>query len=328
MMKKARALLLGTMAGIMVIGSAFVSHATTLEDLYEEYMERLEEQQEEERAWYESDEYKENHYWEEVNGKWRFHDGSYGWLRDTIQSVEGKEYCFDSYGYMVTNKAMYQADVAGYKTYHFFGPDGAKVYGGWGQDVSTGAWYYADFYGDLVLNGIVRDGDNFYIMNKGSMATGVVKLEWESDMVYNHQNHGQIEQLGFTMGWATLDCGATGALSVSQLPVSGGMTKEYEDKLRAYFGMDGSNHNNAGTMNGDEASLFAYADVFVDMAMAEQGIYEYTIDRQVKIESGMGGGFNAVYQVYIPSQHSHKYLTIYFTKDLISGDYVYHRSSF
>ena len=105
------------------------------------------------------------------------------------------------------------------------------------------------------------------------------------------------------------------------------MTKEYEDKLKAYFGMDGSNNANAGTAGNNDASLFAYADVFVDMAMMERGVYDYTIDRQVRIESGMGGGFNAVYQVYIPSQHSHKYLTIYFTKDMVSGDYVYHRSS-
>lgn len=326
-MKKAKKILLGAMAGAMVIGSAFISYAYTEEELLEDLRQAQEQWREDEREWYESDEYKEDHYWEEVNGKWRFHDGGYGWLMDTVQSVEGKEYCFDSYGYMVVNRAMYIADVAGYKTYHFFGEDGAMIYGGWGQDSSNGAWYYADCYGDLVLNGIVRDGDKFYIMNKGSMATGVTKLEWDSDVVYNNQNQGMKENLGFKMGWATIDCGATGALSISQLPVSGGMTKEYEDKLKAYFGIDGSGNSNSGTANTNDAALFAYADAFVDIAMMERGIYDYTIDGQVKIESGMGGGFNAVYQVYIPSQHSHKYLTIYFTKDLISGDYVYHRSS-
>lgn len=326
-MKNVRIMLLGVIAGTMMIGSTFTSHAYTYEELFEDLRQTEEQTEEENRKWYESDEYKKDHYWEQVNGKWRFHAGAYGWLRDIVRNVEGKEYCFDSNGYMVVNKAMYFADAAGYKTYYFFGPDGAKIYGGWGQDPSNGAWYYADFYGYLVLNGIVRDGDKFYIMNNGPMATGVTKIEWDSDVVYNNQNYGKKESLGFRMGWATVDCGADGALSISQLPVSGGMTKEYEDKLKAYFGMDGSNNANAGTAGNNDASLFAYADVFVDMAMMERGVYDYTIDRQVRIESGMGGGFNAVYQVYIPSQHSHKYLTIYFTKDMVSGDYVYHRSS-
>lgn len=103
--------------------------------------------------------------WKKTNGKWwyRYPDGSYP--KNCERTIDGKRYCFDKSGYMVTGwqKRM--------DRWVYFKSSGAMAYG-W-QKVS-GTWYYFREGEGYMVTGLVDIGNDKYVFDKrsGAMLTG------------------------------------------------------------------------------------------------------------------------------------------------------------
>ena len=116
--------------------------------------------------------------WEEINGKWKYHDGTKyakGWKK-----IDGKWYYFDSYEYMVTGWRSIGGNIYYFKAKKDV--EGESGYGymweGWRK--IDGKWYYFHNDGAMRTGWKIIDDKWYYFHNDGAMRTGweIIKGKW------------------------------------------------------------------------------------------------------------------------------------------------------
>lgn len=300
------------------------------EDEYED--EEYEDEYEDEDRWgnraSDREEYYEENqnigWYQDANGKWHYKDINYE-VKDKIRDIDGKMYYFDKSGVMLTD-TFYSLTELGEIYVNYFGSDGAMVQG---QIQKDGDWYYAEegsIYVDpkhyLIRKGIVCDSGLYYIIDNFKMQTGIYNMDWDTNEYYD-ANARKTCNFPNKVGRNTIDLGISGGVYPTQLPVSNGKSKEELDNwLNDFLG----NNTIPSVTNGDDEK-FAMGERYIATALAEHGIYNYDYKSRVRINPWLMGGFSAVYYVYIPNEHSYKYLTIRFMPSLITGQFSYASSS-
>lgn len=108
--------------------------------------------------------------WKQTNGRWwyRYPDGSYP--KNCDRTIDGKRYCFDKNGYMVTG---WQRRM---ERWVYFKASGAMAYG-WMK--MNGSWYYFEPYYGYMCVGLVSIGADDYVFDQRS---GVMLTGWQKPL--------------------------------------------------------------------------------------------------------------------------------------------------
>ena len=105
--------------------------------------------------------------WKKSNGKWWYKLPNGYYYADTFAEISGKEYYFDSAGYMVTGWQK----ISG--RWYWFESSGAMVTG-WKK--LNNKWYYFDEIGAMVTGWQKISGKWYYFLSGGAMVTGWKKI--------------------------------------------------------------------------------------------------------------------------------------------------------
>ena len=107
-------------------------------------------------------------YWVEQDGQWWFDCVDTDWYPSNgLYKINGTEYAFDQWGYMVTG---WWKDS--YGSYYYFDRTSGAMQKGWILDYGT--WYYLDpDYGYMYSDGIYQiNGTDYWFKSDGSMVAG------------------------------------------------------------------------------------------------------------------------------------------------------------
>ena len=105
--------------------------------------------------------------WKQVDGKWYYLDSSTGAMKQWYQTVNGKNYYFNSKGEMVTGWVKFNESGK----WHYYKADGSEATG-WFNDGK--GWYYANAKGEMQNNmWIQKNSKWYYLTNSGKMATNM-----------------------------------------------------------------------------------------------------------------------------------------------------------
>lgn len=151
------------------------------------------------------------------------------------------------------------------------------------------------------------------------MIAGLLALSTCS-IAYAEQDYGyQFEALPYTLNtthYVSVDCNGAASYDKFLYSVSGQSYADWSAQME-----NGENGKAALT----EEQMFSYADPYIAQAISETRFSgcSYELVRKDRAYASALGGFSAAYYVYFPTEHSYKYLTITFAKDLMGDGYTY-----
>lgn len=127
-------------------------------------------------------------YWVQNGDRWWFQCTDDWYPSNGLYEIDGVEYAFDQWGYMVTG--WWQDE---YDNYYYFDLNSGAMQKGWVWD---GAWYYMDpEYGFMYYDGYFWIDETSYLLRPdGSMVSGWYYYdydptdEWEGSWQYRNQN--------------------------------------------------------------------------------------------------------------------------------------------
>lgn len=112
--------------------------------------------------------------WKQFDGYWYYFDNYYK-ASDGVYNIDGKRYCFNSEGKMLTNTTyyskwenrMYVVDASGIVSDDYTVPEGIVYYNGNAYMPDYDGWY-GDYYfsgGKMVIDGVINDNGTYYYLD-------------------------------------------------------------------------------------------------------------------------------------------------------------------